>query len=42
MTGSSCGGGPARRGGQEKKWPWKCGCGNIRRSVLGAPGCASS
>jgi hypothetical protein len=41
-TGSSCGGGPARRGGREKKWPWKYGCGNIRTSVLGAPGCVSS
>jgi hypothetical protein len=35
-------GGPVRCGGREKNWPWECGCGNIRRSVLGAPGCASS
>jgi hypothetical protein len=37
---SSCGGGPARRGGRNREKEAKWACANARASAWGAPGCA--
>jgi hypothetical protein len=39
MASSSCGGGPARRGGQNREKEAKWACANARASAWGAPGC---